>query len=448
MVLAGLVALCIGNGTARCQIIPSAAGAQSFLNADTPLAVNTTTNINIAGVNAASGTYDANGVVYLANGGTASTVTAQYFVNNVAQGPAFSLDLAANAAKTLAVPQQFLSQSSNVPVRLQISNGATGSTVTLGRGSGITLTGYNTNGDGPSATLPGSANLASNSASFTTTLSPVSITGAGGANSTGLFSLNSAITVINNAPAGQTQTVTGRYVVDSVLTGPTFTMTVPQGNGNTTLMALPTQLSLAPGAHNISLQLTDTSGLGLIVKAGSTISATPYNTSGGTASAVGASVNNTFVNPNPINLSIDNPSGNLIQLTVPTGSNISFWDATASLMLNNLTGNTNVLQAQYTINNVGTGQIFNLTLPASSVATLYMPEQFAALTAGATLGIQVTSSSSASFNIESGSINLIGHQGVPTVAVPEPASMSLAAMAAMAFGAAAWRKRRSAKVVV
>jgi hypothetical protein len=447
MVLAGLAALCIGTGTARSQLIPSATGAQSFLSADTPLAVGGTQNISIAGIVANSGSYDANGVVYLTNGGTASTVTAQYFVNNLAQGPAFSVALGANGTTTLAIPQQFTAQFSNVPVRLQISNGATGSTVTLGAGSGMTLTGYSVNGDGPTATLPGSANLAANVAVPPNPANPLTIASVGGTSATGLFSLNSAVTVINTAASSQT--ITGRYTVDTVAQGPTFQMTLPAGNGSTTVMSLPSQISLAAGStHTFGIQISDVSGLGMTIKSGSTLSVTPYNTSGGTASAVG--ISGTVANQAITTAALGNPTPTNLQVTVPTTSNNTLWDAAASLMIFNNDASLRTLQAQYSVNGTGVGTLFNVTLPASGVATLFMPEQFAAaaLTAGTPLGILFTgnNASGINFTLEAGSISLVAHQQVPTVGVPEPASMSLAAMAAMAFGAAAWRKRRSAKV--
>jgi len=452
MILAGLMALSIGNGTARCQLIPSANGAQNFLGADTPLPASGFTDISIAGVPSVSNGYDISGVVYLLNGGGASTVTAQYFINNQAVGQAFNVSLAANGATTLGIPQQFNGQPSNTQVRLHITNGSGGSGVTLGAGSGLAVTGYNQNGGTATSPLQGSSTQAANSASFTAPQNFVTVANAGGAFATGLFSLNGAVTLINNNAAPQT--VTGQYIIDGSTTGqPTFSMTLPGGVGTgTTLMALPTVVSLSGGTtHTIGVRISDPSGGGIIVKAGSTLSVTPYNSFGGTASAVAATPNTNFMVGQTFSPGIGGGTGVLGTVTVPTSSNTTFWDANASLMLLNTSGAAfpTSLTAQYTINGTGTGTLFNLTLPAgATTGTFYMPEQFATLTAGAALGVQILANSSSQFVLEASSLTLVAHQQVPTVAAPEPASMSLAAMAAMAFGAAAYRKRRSAKVPV
>jgi hypothetical protein len=260
--------------------------------------------------------------------------------------------------------------------------------------------------------------------------------------------LNSAITVINNNASGQT--IQGQYTVDGVATGSTFQMTLPAGNGSTTLMSMPTQLSLTAGTtHTIGININDVSGLGISVKAGSTMSATAYNTSGGTASAVGAKLQS---NPNStISTSIGFNTDSGLALPVPASTNNTLWDAVASLMIRNQDAGAAALQAQFTINGTGIGSVFNLTLPATTngYATIFMPQQFtpAQLPVGQNLGVQFIGIANSDFTLESASINLIAHQQVPTVVgTPEPASLSLAAMAALSFGAAAWRRRRSAKV--
>lgn len=463
MVLAGVVALSLGNGTARSQLMPSATGSQLFLATDQALAANGFRDITIASAPGASGLFDASGVVYLANGAGASTVSAQFIVNGQAQGTPVLVSLAANSSTTIAVPQQFTGQPVAVPVILRISNGTTGSGVTVNAGSGLTVTGYALNGDGPTASVPGSYNQTTNTAIFTGTFpaqpptppTVLAVANVGGANSTGLFSLNSAITVINNN-ANQ-QTVSARYTVDGTATGPTFQMTLPAGAGSTTLMALPTQLSLAAGStHTIGINITDNSGLGISVKAGSTISATAYNTSAGVASAVGAHNENQLPIA-PINIPLGGTAASGLTLTVPTSTNNTFYDVNASFMLLSGVSTNPKVFAQYTVtdalgNATPIGQQFSLNLATTNNTTTFsLPEQFAAATliAGRTLGVQFsTPDASATFTIEADSITLIAHQQVPTIATPEPASLSLAAMAALAFGGAAYRKRRKAEMPV
>lgn len=442
MVLAGIVALSFGNGTARSQLINSANGQQFFRSTDLALAANGTTDIAIgANVVGSSGLYDANGVVYLrgAAAGAASSVTAQYFVGGVAQGPAFNVSLNSGTSTTIAAPQQFTSQAGSVPVILRVTNGATGNGVTVGAGSGLTVTGYTQNGDGPTAVVPGSGNLAATGATFT----PTVVVNA--PNATGLFSLNSAITVINTAAGGAQQTISGRYTVDTVATGPTFTMTLPAGTGSTTLMSLPTQLTLSAGTHTIGFAVTDNSGLGINVKAGSTISATAYNNSGGT-SAVGVTNANQFPNPNnPLSIPFGGTAPSGLTVVVPPTTNATLFDANASFMILSQ-GAASQITAQFTLNNALIGQVFTLDLGATgTTSTLSMMQQFASLTSGGTLGIQFGANGSATLIVEADSLALVAHQQVQTVGVPEPASLSMAAMAALAFGGAAYRKRRNAK---
>jgi len=169
MVLAAIVALSLGNGAARSQLMDSATGSSSFIPANQLVAAGAFTDISIANAPGVSGLFDANGVVYLTNGAGASNVTAQFIVNGALQGTPIAVSLAANGSTTIAVPQQFIGQPVAVPVTLRISNGGTGSGVTVNTGSGVTVTGYARNGDGDTASVPGSPNLAANSAPFTGT---------------------------------------------------------------------------------------------------------------------------------------------------------------------------------------------------------------------------------------------------------------------------------------
>jgi hypothetical protein len=123
------------------------------------------------------------------------------------------------------------------------------------------------------------------------------------------------------------------------------------------------------------------------------------------------------------------------------------------------TGTANTITAQYVIGGTngvfsdGTpvGPVFTTVLSgaAGSVAELYMPDQIAAslLPAGTSLAVMlVDAGDPTKLTIEADSLTLIAHNSVPNAATPEPASMSLAAMAMMAFGAAAYRKRKAGRV--
>ncbi len=89
-------------------------------------------------------------------------------------------------------------------------------------------------------------------------------------------------------------------------------------------------------------------------------------------------------------------------------------------------------------------------MPGNGVSTFSLPTQFASLTPGSTVTLQLSSVGfdTPNINIESSTLSLISHNQNPQVSTPEPASMSLAAMAAMAFGAAAYRRRKQGKVEV
>ena len=110
MLVAGIAALLASNTEARCDLIPTANGSVVASGASTPLP--TFTDISAGTVNATSGLYDANSVLYLANtNGAAQTVTAQYVVNGSTAGqPLYTITLPASgvttATQTVALPRQ------------------------------------------------------------------------------------------------------------------------------------------------------------------------------------------------------------------------------------------------------------------------------------------------------------------------------------------------------
>ena len=464
MVLAGFFALCLGSERANCQPIASANGNQAFVT--TPLILTTGSEsaaINVASVAGTSGLYDVNGVLTMSNAGAAQTVTAQYFVNNVATGPLVTTVVPANATSTtIAVPQQLVTTQPNATVSLHLNNTTGTAAVTVGNGSGVTVTGYTSNLP-PAASAPGSANLA------TTLLTPptnvplpgLTVTVPAVASAQGLYSLNSSLFI--NATSGATQLITAQYTVDNALKGAAFQVSLP-GSGST-MLALPSQLTgLGAGTHTIGIQVSGASGL-FSVGAGSSLSATSYNAASGVNSTTAAQVNNAGIGFQSASLNASfipqaqNPPGAFF-VTVPVnGTPASFYDANAVLMFSGTAQQTLpvTISAQYLINGTVansftdgtlTGPTFTTVLAAgaNSVATLYMPEQFAALTSGKTLAVMLTVNGATDWNIDADSLTLIAHNNVPNAATPEPASMSLAAMAMMAFGAAAYRKRKAGRV--
>jgi hypothetical protein len=365
------------------------------------------------------------------------------------------LSLAAGASQTVSVPQQITGLPATATVGLQVidKTGSAGNTVTV-NASSLAVTGYTTNGGGPTVSAPGSANLPTTTGTITGSIIPVSVAGVGGAASQGQIGVNSALAINNSSGAAQTVSVT--YTVNGVASGATYSLTLP-GNNGSTLVAVPSVLSVAAGSTNtIGIQVTDTGGAGITIGAGSTISATAYNNSGGAKSATTATAANQQLGNQ--NLSF---GGMLtpISVNVPTASTngVGFYDVNASIMLSAGQTTPSTFTAQYMENGVTPlGPVFTITLPGNplggpgAVATFSLPEQFSAaqLTPGTALSVLLTSTGSSSFNVDADTISLVAHNFVPGVSTPEPASLSLAAMAAMALGAAAYKKRKSSKVQV
>ncbi len=150
----------------------------------------------------------------------------------------------------------------------------------------------------------------------------------------------------NSAAAGQTVSVT--YTVDGVASGSTYSLSLP-GNNGSSLVALPSILNVIAGStHNIGIQVTDTSGAGITIGAGSTISATAYSTSGGANSASTSTAANQNLTPKPQNLTFDGTIS-AIGTTVPTASlnGVSFYDVNASIMLSSASTSASTFTAQY-----------------------------------------------------------------------------------------------------
>ncbi len=451
MLLAGLVVLFVGNGMARSDLVASANGANSTSTTPQTTVGTTPINITAASVNGSSGIYDLNSVVYLTNSSaTAQTVTAQYTVGGTGVGQTFSLQLAAGASQSVSIPQQVTAQPGTATVGLRVidTTGGAGNTVTI-NSSSLAVTGYTVNGGTATVSAPGSSNLPTTTIpSATPPITPVSVANVGGAGSQGLVSVNSALSIINSS--GAVQSVSAVYTVDGTATGSAFSLTLP-GSGST-LVALPSQLTLTPGTtHTIGIQITDTGGAGISIGAGSTISATAYKTSGGAPSATGQKAANQNLGSDQ-NLTFLG-SMTAVQLTIPalSANGATFYDANASIMLSSFNGSAASFSAQYMDGTTPLGPIFTLNLPANGVANFSLPEQFstASLTPGTTLSVLLSAvGGSAVFNLDADTLTLVAHNNVPGVSTPEPASLSLAAMAAMAFGAAAYKKRKSSKVQV
>jgi hypothetical protein len=448
MFLSAAAALFVGNAQVRSDLIPTANGSATSTASPVTTSGSTPINITTSAVSG-NGLYDVNSVLYLTNNNASTqTVTAQYTVGGSAVGPAFTVNLPGSgtlsALQTVALPQQMnLSAGSNtVGLRVINTTGGAGS-VTI-RGSSLAVTGYTTNGIS-TANGPGSTNLATNTnAGGIGPVTNLTVAVPGNANAQGVYSLNTALTINNNV--GANQTVTARYTVDGTATGASFAVNLP-GSG-TSVLTVPTQISTGLGttAHTIGIQLSSSSGAGSIsVQAGSSIYATSYNSTGGTPSVSVAT--NSGANLGGHNLT----SGGFltaISTVVPTASSPTFWDVNGSLMFTNVSPDAQTLTAQYLVNGVAQGPIFSVALAANGVGAFSMPTQFAALTAGTSVAIRLSTPGSPEFNIDADSLSLVAHNRNPSVGTPEPASMSLAVMAAMAFGAAAYRRRKNGKVAV
>jgi hypothetical protein len=464
MALAGLVALCISNERASCQPIASAAGNQTFLAAPVTLTGGAeTTNINVNSVNGGSGLYDVNGLVTLSNASAtlAQTITTQYFIGASAVSPAVTTVLAGGAASTtVALPQQIALQPTSAAVSLHVTNSTGTANVTVGIGSGVTVTGY-ANNFPATASGPGSANLSAPVTPTTPPITNLTVAIPAVPSAQGLYSLNSSLFINNISTASQT--IRAQYTVDGATSGSIFQVTLP-GSGST-MLSLPTQLSgLGAGAHNISINVSGAAGL-YTIGTGSSLSATSYNATGSTNSATATQIANAGLGVQQGTFGgafVPNGGTPAFFVRAPaSGSTVGFYDANAVLMLLNPagTGTANTITAQYVIggtNGVFTdgtpvGPVFTTVLSgaAGSVAELYMPDQIAAnlLPAGTSLAVMlIDTGDPTKISIEADSLTLIAHNSVPNAATPEPASMSLAAMAMMAFGAAAYRKRKAGRV--
>ena len=441
----GIAALLASEAPARCQLIPTAGGSVVSTGSSTPLT--SSTNISAGTVNASSGLYDVNTVLFLSNTNTAAqTVTAQYLINGTLSGTTFSVTLPANgvtnANQTVALPQQLNLTPGNNTIGLHITNSSGGAGVSI-TGSSVGVTGYASIGGNNTATGPGSQTLATAFSGGGGIVTPLTVTVPANANAQGLYSLNTSLT-LNNL-SGATQTVTARYTVDNNPRGSTFTITLP-GNG-TNVLTLPTQLSgLGTGSHQIGIQLGGAAGT-VSVAAGSSLYATSYNASGGVNSATGVTAANQITGFQPI------IGGGTLQdvafVTVPVTPNTpTFWDANGSISIFNNIGTATAIAAQYAINEINVGPIYSLTLPGNGVSTFSLPTGFASLTPGSKLSLELSSVgfATANINIESSTLSLVSHNQNPTAATPEPSSMSLAFMAVVAFGAAAYRRRKQGRL--
>jgi hypothetical protein len=407
-------------------------------------------NISAGTVNASSGLYDTNAVLYLANSNAAAqTITAQYLINGTPSGTIFSVTLPANgvtnANQTVALPQQLILTPGNNKLGLRVTNSTGGAGVSI-TGSSVAVTGYVNNGGSDTATGPGSTTLSNPVNGGGGGLTGLTVAVPANANAQGFYSLNTALTLTNLNLANQT--VMARYTVDGAATGSTFTTTL-QGSGSS-VVTLPTQLSgLGTGPHTVGISLTGTGGATSIqVAAGSSISATSYAATGAVNSATGITASNQLTGFQPIIGGGTLPD--VAFVTVPTTPNTpTFWDANGSINILNNVGTAVAIAAQYAINETGVGPLYTLTLPGNGVSTFSLPTQFASLTPGSNLSLQLSSIgfATANINIESSTLSLVSHNQNPTVvAAPEPASMSLAAMAAMVFGAAAYRRRKQGRL--
>jgi hypothetical protein len=451
MILSAVAALFLSTAPARSDVV-SANGSSVSSGASQVLSNNTIT-INAANVDAGSGLYDLNSVVYFSNTSTttAQTVTAQYQVNGVLVGNAFTVNVPVQATvnnpgvipgtTTVALPQQLHLVPGGNQVSLVLKNSTGGASLSV-TGSSVNVTGYSGNAGG-TANGPGSANLAAPvNAGGAGAVTGLTVNVPGNANAQGLYSLNTALTINNNL--GASQTVTARYTVGGVPTGTAFAVQLP--SSGSTVLNLPTQLGgLGTGSNEIGIQLTSTGGANSIsVGTGSSIYATSYNTAGGVDTASGATAQNQLLGARNTILGgfLDT-----VSIVVPTTPNTpSFWDLQGSIMLSSTQANSQSISAQYLVNGVANGPTFTLTLPGNGVATFSMPTQFAALTTGQNIVLRLsTPNNSGNFTIDANSLSLVSHNLGPAVGVPEPASMSLATMAVMAFGAAAYRRRKNAK---
>ena len=449
MFLSVAAALLMGNAQVRSDLIATANG--SAVSSGTPQTTTGSTPINInAGAVSANGLYDVNSVLYLTNNNAAAqTVTAQYTVGGVATGSAFTVVLPGSgtlsALQTVALPQQMNLSAGSNQVGLRVINttgGAGGVTIT---GSSLAVTGYTTNGIS-SANGPGSANLATNtSAGGTGPVANLLVSIPGNASAQGLYSLNTSLTINNSL--GAPQLVTARYTVDGTATGTSFALNIP--GTSTGVLTLPTQISgLGAGAHQIGIELKGNGAGSITVASGSSIYATSYNSTGGSPSVVGATVANQ--NTTGDHSLLFGGTLTAISATVPVGATSpTFWDVNGSIMFHDVSGSASPMSliAQYLVNGIAQGPSYTVNFGANGLGAFSMPTQFASLIAGQSVAIQLTAGGSVDFAIDSDSLSLVAHNQNPSVATPEPASLSLAAMAMMAFGAAGYRRRKNNKTV-
>jgi len=449
MTLSAAAALLFSAAPARSDVV-SATGS-SVSSGSSQVLSNNTITINSATLNASSGLYDLNSVVYFSNTSTttAQTVTAQYQVNGVLTGSAFTVSVPVMNGVTnpgtqaVVLPRQLNLGAGNNQVSLVLKNSTGGASLSV-TGSSVNVTGYTSNGGVPTANGPGSATLAVfQNAGGIASVPGLIVNVPGNANAQGLYSLNTALTINNNVPASQT--VTARYTVGGVPTGTAFSVQLP--NSGSTVLSLPTQLSgLGTGANQIGIQLSSTGGVDSIqVAPGSSIYATSYNTNGGINSATGATAANQNLGP-VAGLPVGGTKDTVSVIVPPTPNTPSFWDVSGSIMLSSSVAGSQSVSAQYVVNGIAQGPLYSLTLPGNGVATFNLPTQFPSLTTGQSVLLRLsTPNNSGNFNIDSNSLSLISHNLGPVVGTPEPASMSLAAMAIMAFGGAAYRRRKAAK---
>jgi hypothetical protein len=213
------------------------------------------------------------------------------------------------------------------------------------------------------------------------------------------------------------------------------------------VLTLPTVLNgLGTAGHTIGIELSSTGGAGSIsVAAGSSLYATSYNTTGGvdavsTSTADGA-------NLGAKNLTLGGKT-TAISVNVPTNNSATFFDVNGTVVVRSTAAGNFTLTAQYLINGVATGPIYSIDVSPAGVGTLTLPTQFTSLVAGQSVAIQLSTPGSAQFNLDADTLSVIAHNSVPSVGTPEPASLSLACMAALAFGGAAYRRRRQNKAAV
>jgi hypothetical protein len=188
---------------------------------------------------------------------------------------------------------------------------------------------------------------------------------------TGLYDLNSSISLFNSS--NSQQLVELRYQVDGSTVGQNFYAELNAGAAQT--IALPSQVNLTPGAHNVALQLDyNGSGLQTLEKG---LQMTGYNSVNAQPAATGGATSSGNQVPVPSGSFTDLQS--LIVTTDPAKTGL--YNLNSSINLFNSSNSQQLIELRYTVDGSPVGQNFYAQLNGGAAQTITLPSQVN-LTAG------------------------------------------------------------------